>query len=97
MKAYKHLIKYSLAQGCLISVWDGEVWEVRCSKSYKEIIACIESVEEAQIRIIDKYTTDKKGWARVSAFGLDDDETVIDNTDNDFMTAWDEAYALSLA
>jgi hypothetical protein len=97
MKAYKHLVKHALAQGCLISVWDGEVWEVRASKSYKEIIACIESVEEAQIRIIDKYTTNKMGWARVSAFGLDDDETVIDNTDNDFMNSWDEAYNLTRA
>jgi len=92
MKAYKHLVKHALKNNCLISVFDGEIWEVRASKSYKEIIACIESVEEAQIRIIDKYTTDKMGWALIIPFGLEDDETVADNTMTPFMNEWEELY-----
>jgi len=95
MKAYKHLVKHSLANNCLISVWDGEEWQLRGSNSYKAIIAAIESVEEAQIRIIDKYTTDKMGWALVSAYGLDDEETVIDHSITAFMDAWDAAYQVN--
>ena len=92
MKAYKHLIKYSLAQNCLISVWDGEEWQVKRSTGYKAIIDAVESVEEAALRISDKEGN-FIATAYVSAFGLEDDETVIDNSDNEFMSAWDEAYA----
>ena len=97
MKAYKHLVKHALAHNCLVSVFDGEVWEVRASKSYKQIIACIESVEEAQIRSIDKYTTDKMGWALIIPFGLEDDETVADNTITPFMNEWEELYSRTTA
>lgn len=96
MKAYKHLVKHALTQNCLISVFDGEEWQLNKSSKYQSIIDSIESVEEAEIKIYCKFDTrgeGYKGWARVSAYDLNDDETVIDNTDNDFMTAWDDAYA----
>jgi hypothetical protein len=96
MKAYKHLVKFALAQNCTVSVWDGEEWQVKRSSSLKAIIEAIESVEEAQITIRDNQG-DKLGWALVSAFGLADDETVIDNTITPFMESWDEAYDLTLA
>jgi len=92
MKAYKDLIKHSLAQGFLISVWDGEEWQVKASKKYKEIVEAIESVEEASIRILDAYTGNKLGSALVSAYGLEDEETVIDHTDNDFLNNWWDNY-----
>jgi hypothetical protein len=91
MKAYKHLIKFALSQGHTVSVWDGEEWQVSRSKGFLSINRAVESVEEAQLRIRDKDGKEV-GWALVSAFGLDDDETVIDNTINPFMTAWEEAY-----
>ena len=91
MKAYKHLVKFSLKKSCTVSVWDGEEWQVKRSSGYKAIIEAIESVEEAELIIRDSKG-DKMGWVRVSAFGLADDETVVDNTMTDFMNAWDEAY-----
>jgi hypothetical protein len=95
MKAYKHLVKFALAQNCTVSVWDGEEWQVKRSSGYKAIIAAIESVEEAELVIRDSKG-DKMGWVRVSAFGLEDDETVVDNTMTEFMNAWDDAYNLTL-
>jgi len=98
MKAYKHLVKFSLNRSCTVSVWDGEEWQVKRSCSFKAIIAAIESVEEAELIIRDNQG-EKMGWVRVSAFGLGDAETVVDNTITEFMNSWDAAYkpTISLA
>jgi hypothetical protein len=90
MKAYKHLVKYALSMGCTVSVWDGEEWQVKRSTGYKAIIDAIESVEEAQIRIRQHDVV--MGWGLVSAFGLEDDETVIDHSTTPFMEKWSETY-----
>ena len=95
MKAYKHLVKFALAKNCTVSVWDGEEWQVKRSSGYKAIIEAIESVEEAELVIRDSQG-EKMGWVRVSAFGLEDDETVVDNTMTDFMNSWDDAYNLTV-
>jgi L-rhamnose mutarotase len=87
MKAYKHLVKYSLAQGYNISVWDGEEWQVSHSNKYQSIIDAIESVEEAFVRIND-HTVHTVAKVLVIPFGLEDDETVADYTDNEFMQHW---------
>jgi hypothetical protein len=95
MKAYKHLVKYALNNNCVVSVWDGEEWQVGKSSAYKSIIDAIESVEQAELKIYSKFDTrgeGYKGWALVSAFGLEDDETVIDNTVTEFMNNWEETY-----
>lgn len=98
MKAYKHLVKHALKAGHTVSVWDGEEWQVKRSTAYKSIIEAIESVEEAELRIRDtSENVQMMGWARVSAFGLDDDETVSDHTVNEFMEAWWDSYTSSLA
>jgi hypothetical protein len=95
MKAYKHLVKHALHNGATVSVWDGGEWQVRRSTAYKAIIDAIESVEEAEI-VIRNAQGDKLGWALVSAYGLEDDETVIDNTITPFMEAWDDSYNLTI-
>jgi hypothetical protein len=93
MKAYKHLVKYSLAAGHTVSVFDGEEWAVKKSTAYQTIISDIESVEEAEIVITDSEGR-RIGWALVSAYGLADDETVIDFGLNDYMTEWEETYSI---
>jgi hypothetical protein len=90
MKAYKHLVKHTLARGFTVSVFDGEDWDVKRSNKYQTIIDSIESVEEAQIRIRDT-DGNNVGWALVIP-GLNDDETVADYTCTDFMETWDTHY-----
>jgi hypothetical protein len=91
MKAYKSLIKYTLANGYTVSVWDGEEWQVKRSTGYQAIVDAIESVEVAELRIRD---ADGKviGWAQIIP-DLEDDETVADHTDNDFFSMWDATLA----
>jgi len=89
MKAYKHLVKHAIANDLIISVWDGEEWQVKYSNKYKEIIDAIESVDEAEIKIRTRQDKKVVGWALVSAaYGLEDDETVIDHTCTSFMEDW---------
>jgi len=83
MKAYQHLVRYALAAGNTVSVYDGEIWEVKRSTDYQAIVDCINSVEEAEILIADNEGR-QIGWALVSAYGLADDETVIDFGYNDY-------------
>jgi hypothetical protein len=92
MKAYKHLIKFALSCKYTVSVWDGEEWQVKHSSKYQEIVDAVESVEEAELTIRDGQNN-KMGWALVAAFGLEDDETVMDNTLTCFMEDWDKAYS----
>ena len=91
MKAYRSLVKFALAKDMTVSVWDGEEWQVKKSTGFKAIIDAIESVEVAELRIRDK-DSNIVAWAQIIPFGLEDDETVVDNTVNDFMTEWDKSY-----
>lgn len=92
MKAYKHLVKYALAQGHVISVCDGEEWQVSHSTKYQNIIDAIESVEEANVVIRVPTYGNRVAWALVIPYGLEDEETVADYTDNEFMMKWSLAY-----
>lgn len=92
MKAYKALTKYALSQGCTVSVYDGEEWAERKSTAYNAIVAAVESVEEAEL-IIRDAEGNKVAWALVQPFGLEDDETIVDNTCTPFMEAFDSVYA----
>lgn len=89
-KAYMNLVRYALAQGMTVSVWDGEEWQVKRSSSFDKIVDAIKSVEEATIRI--RAEGDFVGSALVSDYGLQPDETVIDWTDNEFMESWHNQY-----
>lgn len=91
MKAYKHLVKHALMRDYVVSVFDGEEWQVKRLNKYQGIIDAIESVEEAQIVIRDQDGV-KMGWALVIP-GLNDDETVADYTCTDFMETWDTHYS----
>jgi len=94
MKAYKHLIKHALSLNCTVSVWDGEEWQVKRSTSYKAIVEAVESVDEASIRI--RQLDAVIGGALVSAYGLEDEETVIDYSESSFMLEWAELYEATI-
>lgn len=86
MKAYKQLIKHVIKDGNTVSVWDGEEWQVKRSTGFKAIVEAVESVDEAQLRIRDQQGN-ILGWALVSSYGLEDDETIMDYSDNAYMTS----------
>lgn len=90
-KAYLNLVKFALRCGYRVSVYDGEEWPVKRSTGYQEIVEAIESVEEADLMV---FTQDfqKIAWAKVSAFGLEPDETVVDYSCNSFMEDWEKQY-----
>lgn len=97
-QAHIHLVKYSLAHGMVISVYDGEEWAVKRSSSYKDIMDAINSVEESQLRIRDPKKEgshggmcDVIGWALIIP-ELEPDETVVDYTTTEFMLKWDLVY-----
>ena len=86
MKSYKSLVNAAIKAGYLVSVFDGEEFAVKRSANRKDIFAAIESVEEAQLRI---RSSDGEyiGWALVTAYGVADEETVVDYSDNEIMRA----------
>lgn len=91
MKAYIHLVDKALADGHVVSVWDGEEWQVVRCMSKDNIIEAIESVEEATIAI--RSADDEHiGLALIIPFGLEDDETVADYGVNEYMETWSEEY-----
>jgi hypothetical protein len=91
MKAYESLIRFALKHKHTVSVFDGEEWQVTYCDKLKPIIEAVESVEEAALRIHDSKGVTVVNSVTVSAFGLDDDETVIDYTICPFMNAWEAA------
>lgn len=90
INAIDHLIAYALGQGAVISVFDGEDWDLALSTDQAAIRAAVSSVEEAQLQL--NKDSVRVGWALVSEYGLADDEKVIDYTDNEFMSAWWDQY-----
>lgn len=89
--AYIDLVKTAIRHGFTVSVWDGEEWQVKKSTSLKDITDAIKSVEEAELRFRDAENR-VNGWALVSAYGLEPEETVIDHTVNEWMSAWSDHY-----
>lgn len=77
MKVHEYLICKSLELGLKISVFDGEEWQIKRSTNKKEILSAINSVEECELRFRNK-NKEIVGWAKVSPFGLEDNETVRD-------------------
>lgn len=91
MKAYESLIRFALKHQHTVSVYDGEEWQVTHCDKLETIIEAVECVEEAALRIHDPKGATAVNSVTVSAYGLDDDETVIDYTCTPFMTAWETA------
>lgn len=88
-KAHLHLIKFVLAKGLTVSVWDGEEWQVSDCTKYAKIKEAIDSVEESQLRI--KENGKEVGWALILDQGVAD-ETVSDYTCTPLMNDWDAIY-----
>lgn len=94
--AYIDLIKYALRTGHVVSVWDGEEWQVKRSTSLRAIVEAVKSVEEAALRVYDKAGNIVAISASVSAYGLEPDETVTDWAICPFMDAWEAQYAATV-
>lgn len=78
--AARELIRTGIANGFTCSVWDGEAWQVKRSRSLSACIAAVRSVEEAELRFRNK-AGEVVGWALVSdANDLEPEETVVDCT-----------------
>jgi hypothetical protein len=91
MSAYRNLIANALKAGFTVSVFDGEEWQVKRSIKISECCDAVKSVDEAQLRFRDA-NGNVVGWALVSAYGLDSDETVIDFSGNDWILEWEDRY-----
>ena len=89
--AYLDLVKTAIRHGFTVSVWDGGEWQVKKSAKIREIANAIKSVEEAELRFRDAENR-VNGWALVSAYGLEPEETVTDYSDNEWMNAWADHY-----
>lgn len=81
MKSYKKLVNAVLADGHLISVFDGAEWAVKSCAEPAAIFAAIESVEQAELRVRDAENRQRVLlWALIIPFGVGDDETVADHS-----------------
>lgn len=89
MNACKSLVRYALKHGYMVSVFDGEEWSTKKSRDYAAIMSDISGVEEAQL-VFRTAEGEKNGWALVSLYGLDPEETVIDHTTKGICAQWDQ-------
>jgi hypothetical protein len=93
-QAHLHFIKYALAAGHAITVWNGgDEAEIELSKKYEEIKEHSESADEAKLLT---YTDDGKymGWVYVvhDFVGQPPEEIIADYTCTDFNEAWNKQY-----
>jgi hypothetical protein len=89
-QAHLHLIKYALAQGHNVSVFDGEEWDVEHSTKYTDIKECSECADDATLEVFNT-----KGESLGAAFVIlsdEPEESIVDYTVTDFMNSWDSAY-----
>lgn len=90
--AYRKLILKALSLGYSVSVWDGEAWQLKASRSLFDITEAADSVDHAELRF-SEANGNGAGWALVSRFDLLPDETVIDHT----CTPWIEEFMATIA
>jgi hypothetical protein len=96
MKAYRHLIRTALRHNLLISVdTGGDELDLKRSDNFRLICEAVEAVDEAHMYL----SKDGKRFANVFviAFGLADDETVVDwqaanDQADEWLSAWNDAY-----
>ena len=91
-QAHIHLIKYAIATGHKLAVYDGGEWAIKRSTDINAILDVVDSVEQSTIEIRD---TDNKivGKAVVLLdYQQQPDETIINHTLTPFMEAWDNDY-----
>jgi hypothetical protein len=93
MSAYRNLIATALKLNFTCSVWDGEEWQVKKSAKLAECVDAVKSVDEAQLRFRNS-TGEIVGWALVSAYGLEPDETVIDFSGQEWIQEWENNYQI---
>lgn len=89
MKAYENLVQFAIQKEHTLSVWDGEEWTIKTSRNQQDIIEVIEAVVDGVRLIIrDSDSKEKVAVAWVCAYGVADDETVLDDDCSQFMEEW---------
>jgi hypothetical protein len=93
MRYVRKLVAEAIAKGYHLSVNDGEEWTVKLSTDAKEVIAALASTDMDTLRVRGAEYTDDEGRRRrelvgdfLLVWGLDDDETIADHTDNQACT-----------
>ncbi len=87
-KDYKALIQKALNDGYTISVHDGVDWSLIVCNDYEKIIAEIDNVEIATIRIRENVTT-KIDWATILPYEQGED-SIADYGDNGYINKFME-------
>ena len=88
----RNLVTWALAQGHVVSVWDGEEFSTKRSDEFKKIMADIQDLDEAELFIRNGQGL-KLAWVRVSdACDFAPDEKVLDYSDNAYMDEWHQHY-----
>ena len=83
----EHLIEYCTAQGCVISVWDGEEWLLSRSTVTSDIIEACHCVDSDVLLFIN-FNGKNIAKANVCMSGLEPDERVFDYVVSEFMDTW---------
>ena len=90
MKAYIHLVKFALASGAAVNVFDGEEWSMQHETKFTAIKKEIEDLEECSLRFSDK-DGNRLGTAFITPFEPAE-ETVCDYSCTPFMEKWANIY-----
>ena len=96
VKAFEHLIVYSIARGCSLSVHDGEDWVDHDCKDARTLVRHVESVDGAALYIKEPGADHFVAHVLVTADPtMEPQETVLDYTYCDYMTRWAGTYQLT--
>ena len=96
VKAFEHLIVYSIARGCSLSISDSEGKLCQNCQDAQEAIRHVESVDYAALYIkepeADRFTA--CAWVTADPT-MEPQETVIEYNFCDYMTRWAGTYQLT--
>jgi hypothetical protein len=75
---HRRAITHFLKEGCTMSVFDEMEWAVTDSTNRKEIYEAVHSVENPEVRMVDKNGVYFATISIIWGWGMADDETIAD-------------------